>query len=53
MIYFQMARFLREEKRNSLELQPEAVRMELADWKANADMGEQHHVSPPKNAAQP
>ncbi len=39
MIYFQMARFLWEEKRDSLELRREAVRMELTDWKEKADMG--------------
>lgn len=39
MIYFQMARFLWEEKRDCLEARREAVRMELADWKARAEMG--------------
>jgi hypothetical protein len=39
MIYLQMARFLWEEKRDCLEVQRQAVRMQLADWKEKADMG--------------
>ena len=39
MIYFQMARFLWEEKRDSLEVRRQAVRMDLADWKEKSDMG--------------
>jgi len=39
MIYFHMARFLWEEKRDSLRLQREAVRMDLANWKEQSDMG--------------
>ena len=39
MIYFQMARFLWEEKRDCLEVRRQSVRMELAGWKAASDMG--------------
>lgn len=39
MIYFQMARFLWEENKNCLEVQRQAVRMELAAWKESADRG--------------
>lgn len=39
MICFHMARFLWEEKKDCLEVRRQAVRMELADWKAKADMG--------------
>src|ERR1035438_5321284 len=39
MIYFQMARFLWEEKKDCLELQRQSVRMGLDDWKAASDLG--------------
>ena len=39
MNYFQMARFLWEEKRDCLEVRRQSVRMELAGWKAASDMG--------------
>jgi hypothetical protein len=39
MIYFQMARFLWEEKRDCLEVRRQSVRMQLADWKAASDLG--------------
>lgn len=39
MSYFQMARFLWEEKRDCLEVRRQSVRMELAGWKAASDTG--------------
>jgi len=39
MIYFHMARFLWEGKRDSLQLRREAVRMDLTNWKEKSDMG--------------
>jgi len=39
MSYFQMARFLWEEKRDCLEVRRQSVRMELAGWKEASDEG--------------
>jgi len=41
MIYFQMARFLWEEKRDYLDVGREAAPMELANWKEAAEAGQQ------------